>query len=219
LILITLILRPALLVRNTPLFVSLSLLIKTATILLRLILPQLLSASLLVDLSPLQLVVLSLLVLGLSLLIETLLLLTLSSRLTLLLVSLSPLLVLRLSLLVLGLSPLLVLRLSLLVLRLSFVVPALSFSLPVLFIVLIATAAPATFVLRLSGLGVPLLPFCSLSLTVLAVPRLLSVREAARSWQKHCSYRRGQRHAIKVIASHNLSPSKDRAEGKVISLL
>jgi len=53
LILITLILRPALLVRNTPLFVSLSLLIKTATILLRLILPQLLSASLLVALSSL----------------------------------------------------------------------------------------------------------------------------------------------------------------------
>jgi len=150
---------------------------------------------LLVALPPLQLVVLALLLLRLSLLIETLLLLTLASSLALLLVSL---------------SPLLVLRLSLLVLRLPLIIPALCFSLPVLLIVLIAAAAPATFVLRLGGLsrlGIPLLPFCflfcSLSLTVLAALRFLSVRKATRAWHKHRSYGRGQREAIKVITFHN----------------
>ena len=164
----------------------------------------------LVALPPLQLVVLALLLLRLSLLIETLLLLTLASSLALLLVSLSPLLVLRLSLLVLRLSSLLILRLSLLVLRLPLIIPALCFSLPVLLIVLITAAAPATFVLRLGGLsrlGIPLLPFCflfcSLSLTVLAALRFLSVRKATRAWQKHRSYGRGQREAIKVITFHN----------------
>jgi hypothetical protein len=210
LILITLVLRPALLFGNSPLF-SLTLLIKAA-ILLRLILSQLFSSSLLIGLTSLQFEVLALLILRLSLLILTLLLLTLARSLTLLLVRL---------------SPLLVLRLSLLVLRLSLVVPALRLSLPALvslpvLVVILTAAAPATFVLRLSGLAVPLLLFClllrSLSLPVLTALRLLSIREAAHSWQKYCSYGRGKSHAIDVITSHNLSPSKDRAEGKVISL-
>jgi hypothetical protein len=190
LILSPLVLRPALLFGKTPLLFKLALLIlallaKPAAVFLTLILPLLLSnASLFVALSSLQLIVLALLFLRLSLLLNALLLLALTRGLTLLLVRLSSLLILRLSLLIL--------RLSLLVLSLPLIIPALRFRLPVLLIVLITAAAPATFVLRLgglSGLGVPLLPFCfllcSLSLTVLAALRLLSVRDGTRAWHKH----------------------------------
>jgi len=198
LILISLVLAPALLFGNASLLFKLALLIlallaKPAAVFLRLVLPLLLSnASLLFDLSSLQLVVLTLLVLGLSLLLNALLLLALACSLTLLLVSL---------------APLLLLSLPLLVLRLSLVVPALRFCLPVLVIILVATATPATFILRLGRLSVPLLPFCfllsSLSLTVLAALRLLSVHDTTRAGQKHCGYGRGQRDAIKVITFHD----------------
>jgi hypothetical protein len=201
LILSPLVLRPALLFGNTPLLFKLALLIlallaKAAAVFLRLILPLLLSnSSLFVALSSLQLIVLALLVLSLSLLLNALLLLALTCGLTLLLVRL---------------SSLLILRLALLVLRLPLIIPALRFSLPVLLIVLITAAAPATFVLRLgglSGLGVPLLLFCfllcSLSLTVLTALRLLSVRDATRAWHKHSRQGRGQRDAIKVITFHD----------------
>jgi hypothetical protein len=194
LILSPLVLRPALLFGKTPLLFKLALLIlallsKAAAVFLTLILPLLLSnSSLFVALS-------SLLILRLPLLLNALLLLALTRGLTLLLVRL---------------SSLLILRLPLLVLRLPLIIPSLCFSLPVLLIVLITAAAPATFVLRLGGLsrlGVPLLPFCflfcSLSLTVLAALRLLSVRKATRAWHKHHSYGRGQREAIKVITFHN----------------
>jgi hypothetical protein len=153
------------------------------------------------------------LLVGLSLLLLTLLLLTLACGCPLLFVSLPALLILRLSLLLLTLLlltltcslPLLCVSLStLLVLRLSFVVPALGFSLLALLIVLTPTAAPTAFVLRLSRLLVsPLLPFGSLLSAVIAVLRLLRVRETTRAWQKHHTNGRGQRDPTKVIAFHD----------------
>jgi hypothetical protein len=109
----------------------------------------------------------------------------------------------------------------LLVLRLARVVPALGFSLLALLIVLPATTAATAFVLRLSGLRlsgllIPLLPFCSLPLPVFAVLRLLGVREATRAWQNDHTHNRGQREATKVNTFHDFL-QKNRAEGKVVS--
>ena len=190
LILIPLILSPTLLVGNAPLFqglplLILALLIEAAATLLRLILSLLFSNALRFCLSSLLFVVLALLFLCAPLL-KALLLLTLLCGLPLLFGSLS----------------------LLLVLRLARVVPALGFSLLALLIVLTATTAATAFVLRLSGLRlsgllIPLLPFCSLPLPVFTVLRLLGVRQVAGARQKHHTKSRCQRDAIKVIMFHD----------------
>ncbi len=220
LILIPLILCPTLLFGNTPLFQRLPLLIlalriKAAATLLHLILSLLFSSALRFCLSPLLFVVLALLFLCLALLLKALLLLTLARGLPLLFVSLPPLLVLRLSLLALllltllsGLALLFGSLSLLLVLRLARVVPALGFSLLALLIVLTATTAATAFALRLSGLRlsgllIPLLPFCSLPLPVFTVLRLLRVRQATCAREKHHTNSRCQRDAIKVTTFHD----------------